>query len=50
MDNLRWWLVVVSAVLLSLSGCASPNWPGWQTHPWAPSSDPDRPEIVALAQ
>lgn len=34
MDNLRWWLLVIAAVMFSMSGCASPrDLTMWQEHP-----------------
>lgn len=34
MENLRWWLLLVVAVLFSMSGCASSqDWAYWREHP-----------------
>ena len=34
MDNLRWWLLLIVAVLFSMSGCASSqDWAYWREHP-----------------
>jgi hypothetical protein len=34
MDNLRWWLVLIAAVMFSMSGCASTqDWAQWREHP-----------------
>ena len=34
MDNLRWWLLLISAVMFSMSGCASSqDWAYWREHP-----------------
>ena len=34
MDNLRWWLLLIAAVMFSMSGCASPrDLAMWQEHP-----------------
>ena len=34
MDNLRWWLLLIAAVMFSMSGCASTrDWATWQEHP-----------------
>ena len=34
MDNLRWWLLLIAAVMFSMSGCASPrDLAVWQEHP-----------------
>jgi hypothetical protein len=33
-DNLRWWLVLIAAVMFSMSGCASAqDWAYWREHP-----------------
>jgi hypothetical protein len=46
MANLRWWLLLVAAVMFSMSGCASKE--GW-SHPTT-SPNPDEPLIVTLAR
>jgi hypothetical protein len=34
MDNLRWWLLLIAAVMFSMSGCASSQeWAYWREHP-----------------
>jgi hypothetical protein len=34
MDNLRWWLLLIAAVMFSMSGCASVrDWSTWREHP-----------------
>jgi hypothetical protein len=34
MDNLRWWLLLIAAVMFSMSGCASArDWSTWRQHP-----------------
>jgi hypothetical protein len=34
MDNLRWWLLLIAAVMFSMSGCASArDWAYWRDHP-----------------
>jgi hypothetical protein len=34
MDNLRWWLLLIAAVMFSMSGCASGrDWAYWRDHP-----------------
>src|SRR5258705_2506273 len=34
MDNLRWWLLLLAAVLFSMSGCVSKDqWNNWASHP-----------------
>jgi cytochrome c biogenesis protein ResB len=34
MDNLRWWLLLIAAVMFSMSGCASArDWSTWREHP-----------------
>jgi hypothetical protein len=34
MDNLRWWLLLIAAVMFSMSGCASArDWAYWSDHP-----------------
>jgi hypothetical protein len=34
MDNLRWWLLLIAAVMFSMSGCASArDWAYWREHP-----------------
>jgi hypothetical protein len=34
MENLRWWLLLVAAVMFSMSGCASSqDWVYWREHP-----------------
>jgi hypothetical protein len=34
MDNLRWWLLLIAAVMFSMSGCASSrDWVYWRDHP-----------------
>jgi hypothetical protein len=34
MESLRWWLLLVAAVMFSMSGCASPrDWAFWRAHP-----------------
>jgi hypothetical protein len=34
MDNLRWWLLLIAAVMFSMSGCTSTrDWASWQEHP-----------------
>jgi hypothetical protein len=34
MDNLRWWLLLIAAVMFSMSGCASSReWTTWREHP-----------------
>jgi hypothetical protein len=34
MGNLRWWLLLIAAVMFSMSGCASSrDWTTWQEHP-----------------
>ncbi len=34
MDNLRWWLLLIAAVMFSMSGCASSrDWTTWRDHP-----------------
>jgi hypothetical protein len=34
MENLRWWLLLIVAVLFSMSGCASSqDWAYWRNHP-----------------
>lgn len=34
MENLRWWLVLIAAVMFSMSGCASSkDWAHWRAHP-----------------
>jgi hypothetical protein len=45
MESLRWWFLLVAAVMFSMAGCAAKE--GW-THPTtAPSSD--EPKIITLA-
>ncbi|HET7343527.1 MAG TPA: hypothetical protein VFL90_18835 [Methylomirabilota bacterium] len=43
MANLRWWLLLLAAVMFSMSGCASRT--GW-SHP---TTNPDEPLIVTQA-
>ncbi len=34
MDSLRWWLLLLAAVMFSMSGCVSKNqWNNWASHP-----------------
>jgi hypothetical protein len=34
MENLRWWLLLIAAVMFSMSGCATPQeWAHWREHP-----------------
>jgi hypothetical protein len=34
MDSLRWWLLLLAAVMFSMSGCASKEqWDAWWSHP-----------------
>ena len=34
MDSLRWWLLLLAAVMFSMSGCASKDqWNEWTSHP-----------------
>jgi hypothetical protein len=34
MDSLRWWLLLLAAVMFSMSGCASKDqWNNWASHP-----------------
>jgi hypothetical protein len=34
MDSLRWWLLLLAAVMFSMSGCASGDqWNNWASHP-----------------
>jgi len=34
MESLRWWLLMIAAVMFSMSGCASsPDWAFWREHP-----------------
>jgi hypothetical protein len=34
MENLRWWLLLIAAVMFSMSGCASSqDWAYWRDHP-----------------
>ena len=34
MENLRWWLLLIAAVMFSMSGCASSqDWASWRQHP-----------------
>ena len=34
MENLRWWLLLIAAVMFSMSGCASSqDWAYWREHP-----------------
>jgi hypothetical protein len=34
MDSLRWWLLLLAAVMFSMSGCASKGqWNNWASHP-----------------
>jgi len=34
MENLRWWLLLIVAVMFSMSGCASSqDWAYWRNHP-----------------
>jgi len=34
MDSLRWWLLLLAAVMFSMSGCASKDeWQTWASHP-----------------
>lgn len=34
MENLRWWLLLIAAVMFSMSGCASSQeWAFWRDHP-----------------
>lgn len=34
MESLRWWLLLIAAVMFSMSGCASsPDWAFWREHP-----------------
>lgn len=33
MENLRWWLLLIAAVMFSMSGCASgQEWASWRGH------------------
>jgi hypothetical protein len=45
MANLRWWLLLLAAVMFSMSGCASRE--GW-SHPTT-VPDPDEPVILTQA-
>lgn len=33
MEGLRWWLVLLTALMFSMSGCASHEWTIWATNP-----------------
>ena len=34
MDSLRWWFLLLAAVMFSMSGCASKDqWNAWTAHP-----------------
>ncbi|HEU4370753.1 MAG TPA: hypothetical protein VFV05_21230 [Methylomirabilota bacterium] len=40
MESLRWWLLMVAAVMFSMSGCASaPDWAFWREHSSHVASD-----------
>jgi hypothetical protein len=33
MEGLRWWLLLLTAIMFSMSGCASQDWSIWATNP-----------------